>query len=87
MMISAWDKLYPPSPHPPNINDFDITLLCILLRNICGLSPPSLGWDKIPNVADHSTQADIVRIKLLSTLATFQIHLLVRQTLRSIGRK
>ncbi len=59
-----WDKLYPPSPHPPNINDFDITLLCILLRNICGLSPPSLGWDKIPSVADHSTQADIVRIKL-----------------------
>ncbi len=59
-----WDKLYPPSCNPPNVNDFDITLLSILLRNICGLSPPSLGWDKIPNVTDHSIEADIVRIKL-----------------------
>ncbi len=59
-----WDRLYPPSRNPPNINDFDITLLSILLRNICGLSRPSLGWDEMPNVTDHSTQADIVRIKL-----------------------
>ena len=59
-----WDKLYPPSRNPPNINDFDITLLSILLRNICGLSPPSLGWNKMPNVTDHSFEADIVRIKL-----------------------
>ncbi len=59
-----WDKLYPRSRNPPNINDFDITLLSILLRNICGLSPPSLGWDKMPNVTDHSIEADIVRIKL-----------------------
>ena len=59
-----WHKLYPPSRNPPKINDFDITLLSILLRNICGLSPPSLGWDKVPNVADHSFEADIVRIKL-----------------------
>ena len=59
-----WDKLYPPSRNPPNINDFDITLLSILLRNICGLSRPSLGWDKMPNVTDHSFEADIVRIKL-----------------------
>ncbi len=61
---SQWDKLYPPSGNPPNINDWDITSLCILLRNICGLSPPSLGWDKMPNAADHSDEADIVRIKL-----------------------
>ncbi|CAB4004259.1 E3 ubiquitin- ligase DZIP3 [Paramuricea clavata] len=59
-----WNKLYPPSSNPPNINDFDITLLSILLRNVCGLHPPCSGWDKMPNVLDHSVQADIVRIKL-----------------------
>jgi hypothetical protein len=59
-----WEKLYPPASNPPNINDFDTTLLSVLLRNVCGLSPPCLGWDKIPNVSDHSIEADIVRIKL-----------------------
>ena len=59
-----WEKLYPPTSNPPNINDFDITLLSVLLRNVCGLSPPCLGWDKMPNVSDHSIEADIVRIKL-----------------------
>ena len=58
-----WKKLYPPS-NPPNINEFDITLLSVLLRNICGSSPPALGWDKMPNNSDLSVQADIVRIKL-----------------------
>ena len=55
--------LYPASPNQANLNDFDITLLCVLLRNICGLLPPSTGWDNVPNVADISTEADIVRIK------------------------
>jgi WD40 repeat protein len=60
-----WDKLYPPASNPPNINDFDITLLSVLLRNICGLWPPhDKRWDKTPNVSDHSIEADIVRIKL-----------------------
>ena len=61
---SQWDKLYPASPKLPDINDFDITLLSILLRNICGLSPPSSGWAEMPNVSDDSFEADIVRIKL-----------------------
>ena len=59
-----WDKLYPTPPEKPDINEFDITLLCVLLRNICGLSPPSSGWDKMPNVSDHTDVADINRIKL-----------------------
>ena len=59
-----WDQLYPTTGNPPNLGDFDITLLCILLRNICGLPPPSLGWDKMPSVRDLSIQADIVRIRL-----------------------
>ena len=61
---NQWDKLYPAYPNKPNINDFDITLLSVLLRNICGLSSPSTGWDKWPTPSDHSVEADIVRIKL-----------------------
>ena len=59
-----WNKLYPTPPEQPDINEFDITLLCVLLRNICGLSLPSSGWDKMPNVSDHTREADIIRIKL-----------------------
>ena len=61
---NQWDKLYPTQPIKPNINDFDITLLSVLLRNICGLSSPSTGWDKMPTASDLSVEADIVRIKL-----------------------
>ena len=61
---NQWDKLYPAHPSKPNVNDFDITLLSVLLRNICGLSPPSTtGWDNVPTPSDHSVEADIVRIK------------------------
>ena len=37
----------------------------VLLRNLCGLSPPvSTGsWDKLPPDSDNSTEANIVRIK------------------------
>jgi len=45
--------------------EFDITLLMVLLRNVCGLSPPvSTGnWDELPPESDNSTEANIVRIK------------------------
>ena len=59
-----WDKLYPFPPKQPGINEFDITLLCVLLQNICGLSPPGSGWNNMPNVSDHTREADIIRIKL-----------------------
>ena len=61
-----WDILYPPKSQPPNINNFDITLLFVLLRNICNLSPPasSAYWNRMPIVTDHSREADIIRIKL-----------------------
>ena len=60
---NQWQLLYPAAPNQANLNDLDITLLCVLLRNICGLSPPPLGWDDEPDAADESTEADIVRIK------------------------
>ena len=59
-----WDTLYPTSGIVESKN-FDITLLFVLLRNICGLAPPpSTGhWDKEPLPTDLSQVADLVRIK------------------------
>ena len=61
---SQWDKLFPPpgggTPHSIN---FDITLLFLLLRNICGLHPPLSGWDRMPPVSDTSFEANLARIK------------------------
>ena len=59
-----WDKLYPIPPNQPNINYFDITLLIVLLRSICNLSPPASGWQNMPNDLNRSVEDDIVRIKL-----------------------
>ena len=61
---SQWDVLYPNPPNIPDINNFDITLLSILLRNICGLTAHATGWDKMPNASDNSDVANIIRIKL-----------------------
>ena len=60
------DTLFPPTPLAPSTSkDYDITLLFILLRNVCGLHPPaSTGlWDKLPPSTDHSREADLARIK------------------------
>ncbi|XP_046857196.1 uncharacterized protein LOC124450609 isoform X2 [Xenia sp. Carnegie-2017] len=60
-----WDLLYPPPLILPNENKFDITLLCILLRNICGLKPPRDPiWTSVNDPTDYSTEADITRIRL-----------------------
>ncbi|CAB4004557.1 E3 ubiquitin- ligase DZIP3, partial [Paramuricea clavata] len=58
---SQWDLLFPPSGNPAVSKTFDVTLLTVLFRNICGL--PETGWDAIPVEADRSVQANIVRIK------------------------
>jgi len=60
-----WGRLFPSFALPVSSANFDFTLLMILLRNICGLSPPiSTGnWDKLPPDSDNSTEANIVRIK------------------------
>ena len=57
------DLLYP-TTGPPDSKKFDITLLTILLRNICHLTPPATGWNFIPAAGDTSMSADIVRIKM-----------------------
>ena len=60
---SQWDLLYPPSGQPPDSKTFDVTLLTVLLRSICGL--PKTGWGAMPVDSDRSLQANIVRIMRL----------------------
>ena len=45
-------------------NNFDITLLTILLKNICRLPKPGTGWNVMLPTGDTSKSADVVRIKL-----------------------
>lgn len=58
-----WGKLFPPIPTTVSSRDFDTTLLVVLLRNICGLAPPTSGWDNLPVAEDLSLEADIARLK------------------------
>ncbi|XP_066029089.1 LOW QUALITY PROTEIN: uncharacterized protein [Pocillopora verrucosa] len=60
---SQWDLLFPPSGAPPDSQTFDITLLFLLLTNICGLSPPLSGWNTKPPPSDDSFEANLARIK------------------------
>ena len=59
-----WDLLFPPGGATPDSKTFDITLLFLLLTNICGLSPPISGWHKPPPSSDTSLEANLTRIKL-----------------------
>ncbi|CAH3172615.1 unnamed protein product [Porites evermanni] len=58
-----WDKLFPPGGVPPDSNTFDITLLFLLLTNICGLTPPPSGWHTKPPLSDTSHEANLARVK------------------------
>ena len=60
-----WDLLFPPSGNPPSTKTFDITLLTVLLQNICSLPPPTTGWTAMPPVTDSSLQANVTRMKIL----------------------
>ena len=57
-----WGKLFP-AHSPVSSATFDITLLTVLLRNICGLSPPATGWDHLPPATNISIADDIARVK------------------------
>ncbi len=60
---TQWNLLYPVSGTPDSRN-FDVTLLTILLRNICGLLSPATGWNVMPPASDTSISANIARIKI-----------------------
>ncbi|XP_068742720.1 uncharacterized protein [Montipora capricornis] len=58
-----WDKLFPGGGAAPDSNTFDITLLFLLLTNICGLTPPHTGWHRKPAASDTTPEANLARIK------------------------
>ena len=64
---TQWGKLFPTIPSSVSSASFDITLLMVLLRNICCLVAPTTGirpgWDVLPGATDVSREADIARIK------------------------
>ncbi|XP_068731769.1 uncharacterized protein [Montipora capricornis] len=62
---TQWGMLYPATPSSVTSSSFDITLLMVLLRNICGLSPPAStgSWDTLPPSGDNSPEANIAKIK------------------------
>ena len=60
---TQWNKLYPSPPSSVKSEDFDITLLMVLLRNICPLNPPATGWDSLSPSSDTSVEANIARVK------------------------
>ena len=57
-----WEKLFPPSGLPVS-KEFDITLLHLLIREVCYLPAPLTGWHKMPADDDQSLEANIARIK------------------------
>lgn len=79
---TQWGKLYPAIRSSVSSRDFDITLLTVLLRNICGLTSPATGWDAFPPVADTSVEADIARVDDTAFNAYWQD---IRNTLVRLG--
>ena len=60
---TQWLLLFPSPPALADSSKFDITLLALLLRNCCGLPPPTKGWNELPPATDLAAQDDICRIK------------------------
>ncbi|XP_020912857.1 E3 ubiquitin-protein ligase DZIP3 [Exaiptasia diaphana] len=58
-----WNRLYP-SVGSATSAGFDITLLSLLLRNICNLPAPINGWDKDPASTSVNVEDDVVRLRL-----------------------
>ena len=60
---TQWEKLYPQNPSTLSSENFDISLLVVLLRTICGSSLSAGDFERFPPAADKSTKADIARLK------------------------
>ena len=60
---TQWEKLFPVKRTSVSSASFDITLITVLLRNICNLSTPAKGWNNLPLPSDVSPEADIARVK------------------------
>ena len=57
-----WEMLFPTSGLPDS-KEFDITLLHLLIRELCCLKAPRTGWLKMPADDDQSLEANIARTK------------------------
>ncbi len=75
-----WDQLFPPGGTAPDSNTFDITLLFLLLTNICRLCAPPSGWHKPPPASDTSLEANLCRIKLFRNEIYCHVATTVMQT-------
>lgn len=51
-------------PAIPDYSTFDVTLLYILIRNLCPTLRPAKGWGKEPDVTDTQLGDDIERLRL-----------------------
>lgn len=80
-----WQLLFPSHGSKPDSKTFDITLLFLLLTEICGLSPPPrTGWNNTPHAKNKSLSANLVRIKLFRTRLK---HVLTHCPLMNFGKK
>ncbi|CAB4027414.1 Hypothetical predicted protein, partial [Paramuricea clavata] len=62
---TQWDLLFPPTGNPPDSKTFDVTLLSVLLRNICGLPHPKASiWKNMPPDKDRTKVANITRVRV-----------------------
>ena len=59
---AQWNMLYPTTHSSGKSEEFDITLLLVLLRQISGLPPPAKGWNNLPTALDKSVEANIARV-------------------------
>lgn len=48
-----------------NYSDFDISLLYLLLRNLCSIQPHTNQWGKVPRQEDRGLSANIERIRII----------------------
>ena len=56
------DCLYPYPGETGESKDLDIALTFKLLKNICGLTKPSGGWNELPIDTEKTLEADLARI-------------------------
>lgn len=56
---------YPSKTTLTDYNDFDVTLLYKLIRNLCPGLKPTQGWGNKPNVSDSTIGDDIERIRIV----------------------
>ncbi|CAG2203685.1 unnamed protein product [Mytilus edulis] len=60
---SQWNLLTPRFPDCPDSNNFDVTLMILLLRHLTSLTPPRGGYDSLPSSSETTPAADLARIK------------------------